>query len=184
MNSNYVLKLIAFAMVGLSFSAYSDDDKKEEKPKNQFTVDGAATPITSAAFIYDEDASISDVDGNPYYRHELALLPVTITIQGTLAKGTGNMIDLMINGSTIELAPGTYVFTGEEENAKALEVWAAYLEMNFNSTTNTRDESLFTSGELVISKSGETYTIDFEGTAGGKAVIAHYVGVLTSISGD
>jgi hypothetical protein len=178
----YSMKAVAIAIILLSMASCKDD--KDEKPANQFTVDGSAKAVKTALFIFDTQSSISDVDGQPYFRHELDLLTDGFTITGDDIDGVGSGLVLMINGSTINLDAGTYTFTGTEENPKAFELWEAYAYLDYNTDTGVGQELEFTAGKVTISKSGDIYTIDVEGTASGKAIKAHYTGAITAASGD
>lgn len=182
-NTRLMLSMIALAGTMVFVSACKDDDD-EKKPSNSFTYDGAKTNIKTALFIYDEDPSASPVTGADYYRHELVLMSDGFTISGDDISGTGNAIDLEINGGSRDLDPGTYNFTGTEEDAQPFEIWDAGIYLNFNTLTSAGTIHDFTAGKLIVSKSGDTYTIKVEGTANGKAIEGQYIGPITSTPED
>lgn len=155
------------------------DDEENAKAKNEFTVDGSATGVKQVAFAYDETAGEND-EGIAYYRNELVLLSDGFVIGGGDITGSGSGIILMLTGGTKDLDAGTYNFTGTEENPKPFEIWDATLYTSIATESEAFEFEDFTAGKLTVSKSGSTYTIDLDGTAGGKKVKAHFTGALIS----
>jgi hypothetical protein len=177
-NTRKFTSMIALAITMAFVSSCKDDD--ENKPSNSFTYDGTKTDIKSVLFMYDESPSASPVSGVDFYRHELDLLSDGFTISGDDISGTGNAIVLEINGGSVNLDEGTYNFTGTDDNAQPFEIWDAAIYLNFSTSTSTGTIHDFTAGKLIVSKSGDIYTIKVEGTANGKAIKGQYIGSITS----
>lgn len=173
---------VAMAMIAVTVFVVSCSDD-EGDPKNNFKIDGKVIGIKTALFSYDESPGLNEQE-EEYYRHELTLLSSGFTVSGTGISGSGDAISLSINGGTEDLDAGTYEFTGTEENPAPFQVWDAWVYLDIPVDGSPTEEYEFTSGELIISKSGSTYTIELTGVAGGKAVTAKYVGSVTSLPKD
>jgi hypothetical protein len=139
-----LLTLTLFAATAMFIFSCSGDDAT---PKSTFTFDGNTVTIQSADFYFDPISSESPVDGEPYHRHDIYLLA-----------GEGNFIELFISGATVNLDPGTYQFTGTEEDPKAYELWDGRVTYDGN-------EHIFEEATLTIAKSGSNFTIEFTATA-------------------
>ncbi len=172
---------LAMTAALLSLNACNDDDEKDAKVKNEFTVDGKATGLKSLFFFYDESAGTNEEE-ETYYRNEVAFISDGFTMVDGELVGKGSGIDLMVNGGQDVLEEGTYNFTGTEENPAPFQIWDGWLFLSIDTEAETSDEYGFTEAVMVVTKSASTYTIDLTGTAGGKKVKAHYTGAITSFS--
>lgn len=109
----------------------------------------------------------------------------TYTTQHPTGTGKGDVIILEITSPTTDLEPGTYTYVGSDNNNKPFDFWNSLILLDYSTTTtNTGEAYEFLTGKIVVTKSGDTYTIDFDGTValGGastsKPIKGHYVGKL------
>jgi hypothetical protein len=154
--SKLMVSIMAFVLAAGVLSSCGEDDKKDN---NYFKVDGTTVKIKTSVFNYDAVPSESPVTGEDYYRHWIFLLGDGFTVNtntGTIS-GSGNMVELAISGATINLDPGTYTFTGTEEDPQPFELWDGRVTYNGN-------EYIFEEATLTIAKSGNTFTIEFTAT--------------------
>lgn len=173
--------IIVLALVALVLPSC----KKEDKIPNQFTIDGSVKFLNSAVFFSNQTPSVDPADpfdSELYYHHVLTLLSEGFTLNGNVINGTGNALDLEINSPSINLEPGIYNFTSLSQNAKAFDFEEGRAFLNFSTQNSTGEILEFTpgeSGKVIVSKSGNTYTVDVEGIADGKIIKGHYSGALT-----
>jgi hypothetical protein len=167
----------------LSFSACKDDDKG---PANYFILDGSTQSLKTGLLTINSD-SRNDISGNTVYDHNITLLSDGFTVSGTgVPSGAGGFVNfIMANSSASELATGTYTYS-ESENTPAFGFYASSVFADYSTTTSTGQEYEILSGPITVAKSGDTYTVEFTGTAalsGGssKTTSVHFVGSLTVI---
>jgi hypothetical protein len=88
------------------------------------------------------------------------LLGPGFTVDGSTGSvtGEGDLITLGISGASANFDPGTYAFTGTEENPKAYELWDGRLDYD-------GDEFIFSEATLEISKDGDNYIVEFTAKA-------------------
>lgn len=152
------LALIFFATVCLM----SCNDDETTTPDNKLILGETSYKIGIGAFIKDETPNTDD-DGDNYHRNELVFLTDGLSITDDVSlTGTGNIVDLMINNVGTELQAGTYTWE-DEANEQPFDFWAGYITLNHGQENEI--EYVFTSGTLVITKSGTTYKATLEGTA-------------------
>ncbi|HTJ51839.1 MAG TPA: hypothetical protein VL443_20405 [Cyclobacteriaceae bacterium] len=169
--------MLAVALV-VAVSACKKDD---EKPSNNVTIDGTVKGLKSALFIYDATSSESPVDSKPYYRNELVLFSSGLTNSGDELTGKGDFLDLEINGGSQTLEEGTYTFTGTEENSQAFQIWEASAAIGYDISTQKGETYDFTSGAMVVTKSGDKYTIKVNAVAGSHVIVGTFTGSITSV---
>lgn len=151
------LALIFLVAVGLM--ACNDE---AASPDNKFIFGETTYKIGTGAFFKDITPN-TDGDGDTYHRNELVFLTegLTITEDVSLA-GSGSLVDLLINNTGTELQAGTYTWQSEA-NEQPFDFWAGYITLNYG--LESEIEYVFTSGTLVITKSGNNYKATLEGTA-------------------
>jgi hypothetical protein len=158
--------LLLFVAVGL-FSCKDDD--KAPAPDNKFTIGDNSYKIKTGIFFKDVEPN-SDDNGTDYYRNSISFLTDGISFTDVdgeeIATGEGDMVDLLINNEGRELKAGTYTWQSEE-NEQPFDLWSASVTLNWNGAGETEYD--FKSGTLVVAKSGDTFTITFEGIAVGDA---------------
>lgn len=160
LGKNFTLLLFA----SLILFSCKDDDGPGKTIDNNFSLGERNFDITSAGFVIDSDPG-TDGDGDEYYRNELFFSEgISLGTGGgePSPSGTGHYISLLINNEGQELEPGTYTWQSEE-NEQPFDLWAAYLTTDWHTETQTDYELV--SGTLTVTKSGNIYTIDFEGVA-------------------
>ncbi|RAW02356.1 hypothetical protein [Pseudochryseolinea flava] len=159
------LTVLTAAMSLLALSSCKDDDKKIAVD-NKLTANTETIKLTDAAFIWDTKAGTDD-DGNEYYRNELAFLSAGMQISANedgSPKLTGNatIMTLLINNDIQELQPGTYTWQGEEHE-QPFDLWDAYYYKNYDLESEQRYG--FSTAQLVVTKSGDSFTLVLSGTA-------------------
>ncbi|GIV37797.1 MAG: hypothetical protein KatS3mg032_2176 [Cyclobacteriaceae bacterium] len=173
-----LLKATTCLAFGILLSSCSKD---EEGIPNRLTINGT-NYVLSNGYI-SGNGVFEDDNGNrgSVYQVILATSGVTIT-DGDLA-GTGQLFYMaLFSPSTVELAAGTYAYDERFLEGNLLE--AAGADGNF--TTGVGSEYGITSGTVTISKSGNTWTFQFEGEAddgagGTIAISGSFSGPLTEI---
>lgn len=105
-----------------------------------------------------------------------------MSIEGTGIVGEGDVINLDVLSSTTDLEPGTYEYTGTEEGGVPFDLWDGSVYLDWN--TQDESELTITGGTMKVSKSGDTYTIDFDGVSGETTIKIHYTGTVTKILKD
>jgi hypothetical protein len=147
-------------------SSCSDDN--DPKSDNHFTLDEVKKSISSAVLFYDGAPMDNDVTGETFYRNDLILysgLKLVEEEDGEIELlGEGNAVVFQINTSSQELEEGTYTWTGTEENPAVFDFWDGAVYLSFNTETEGGEMWDFVDGEIQVSKSGDTYTIELIGT--------------------
>lgn len=159
--AKYSYALLLFAAVGL-FSC-SDDDKPTSN--NKISIGESTSKITKGVFLKDVEPGHDD-NNNEIYNNELAFLGEGVTVTTSngevVATAQGTIMSLLFRGEGRTLDAGTYTWQEEEHN-QAFDLWAAYLSIDWN--TETQIDYEFGSGTFVVTKSGNKYTVTFEGVA-------------------
>ena len=160
---NFFISAFAITLCVALSSCKSDDEKKA--PDNKFTLGLTSEKIIDGGFIMDESVAEDD-DGNTYHRNAV----VFVTEGGELTNNPisggvaftkkGSYVELYLNNKGQTLETGTYPFQ-TEENEQPFDFWFGILVLK----NNTEEEQAyrFISGNVVVSKSGSTYTIKVEG---------------------
>lgn len=174
-----VFNILLLAAAAVVFSSCKDDD--DDKASSSFTIDGVSTTLKGGALLYDGTPSESPVDGEDIYRHSIGLFGEGVTVEGSELAGSGNVIDFDVVSSSTDLEPGTYTYKASEENA-AFDLWDGAAHYDWN--TQEESEWAVTGGTLKVSKSGDTYTLDFDGVSDETVIKAHYTGTLTKVLKD
>jgi hypothetical protein len=148
-------------------TACKDDENKNKKISNHFSVDGTEKAVKVAVLFFDQTPSESPVTGEDYYRHELVIYSDGFTFSEVNKRisGTGDVIDFMVTGASPNLDPGTYTFTANEEDPQPFEVWDSSVYVNYSTATQQGEIYVFKTGTLKVEKDGEIFTLNFEGTA-------------------
>jgi hypothetical protein len=165
--TRFMKSLTVLAVVAVLITSCKDD--KEDGPSNNFTVEGSKKGLSFGMLAVDVDAATNNETGAVYYRHEIVLagdgFELDMSGGDPDLKGQGDGIALAIVSATQELEVGTFNFTGTEENPTPFDFWDGNVYINYNTTTDETDAVyIFTSGKITVAKSGDIYTIDFEGT--------------------
>lgn len=176
--------LLAVAVV---MASCGDDD---EGPSNYYVKDGSKKGLSSSAvWLYDENAGTSSAGADIYF-HDITLFSSGISINGTSATGKGDVITLMLSSGSTEIETGTHEFVGNDTDAEPNDFVAGYMDLDFDVSTQQGDEYEFESGKVTVAKSGDVYTVDFEGQATSSdlskkvQVSGHYSGTFTKIPKD
>jgi hypothetical protein len=176
--------LLAVAVV---LASCGDDD---EAPSSYYTLDGAKKTLASGVFFYDDSPGESK-SGKDIYFHQVVLVSAGINVTGTSATGTGDLVTLMLASGTTQLEIGTHSFVGSDTESEPKDFVYGDIAVGFNASSgNSTAEYDFTSGTVTVAKSGDIYTIDFEGKVAlenqtqTQTVSGHYSGTLTSILND
>lgn len=178
-----VLNILLLAAAAVVFSSCKDDD---DKASNEFKIDGASVSIKSAGLLYDPTPGESPKTGEDIYFHFVTFLSEGLTLtdegNGPFVSGEGDGLTFGLISSTTDLEPGKYEFTGTDDNAAPFDFFdgSGYYDLN----TNDESEFDITGGTVTVSKSGDTYTIDFDGVIDDTAVKLHYSGTLAKFVND
>ncbi len=174
-----LLKAAVCLAFGLLLSSCSKD---EEGIPNRLTINGTNYVLSNGYIagigVFEDD------NGNTgsVYAVLLASSGVTVTSDGDIG-GTGQLFYMaLFSPSTVELAAGTYTY--DEQFLEGTLIEAVGIDGNF--TTEVGTEYVITSGTVTISKSGNTWTFQFEGeaddgTGGTIAISGSFSGPLTEI---
>ncbi len=156
-----------FASAALLSSCSSDD--KDSKSNDFFTLDDSKKALSQGVLFYDANPTLNEQE-ELYYRNEILLFSDGLKTEEeedgeveVLGKGNAISIDIVSYSATLET--GTYVWTGEEEDPEEFEIWDAGAFVNFNTSTGTGARYSFTQFSLTVAKDGDTYTLEFSGTA-------------------
>jgi hypothetical protein len=163
----FVKSMLTLAVVALMITSCKDD--KEEGPASYFTLENEKNPLKLGALYVDPSSSTNSQTGAAYYRHDIVLagdgFEVDLSNGDAEIKGQGNAMALSIVSASQELEAGTFNFTGTEENPTPFDFWDGTVYMNYNTETEAHDAVYqFTAGKITVTKSGDIYTVDFEGT--------------------
>jgi hypothetical protein len=171
MKQKLQITLLLAALAISTFSCKKDD----EKPANKFTYDSKTYTLKSGTVDLDTD----DQDDDPLYYHDIILYS-GVTIDNHDFTGTGNVISFDIASATGSVEAGVYNYS-DASDYKAGDLTGLSVFINYNTTAQTGDKFELTAGKATITKSGETYTIDIEGTVNSKAVTVHFSGLLPTL---
>lgn len=179
MNKNLLkLSLYALTVVVLLSACSKDDDEKSTA--GYFKVDGKKTGLTSAVLLQDTRAGEGS-DGNPVYYHQAIFFPEGATYEST--SGVFSISSLLLSSGEDKLVDGTYVYTGNDD--KQFLIYDGYAALDVDITAQESGTYYeITEGEAVVSVSGDTYTIDFEGKSDGHTIVIHYVGEFITMPQD
>lgn len=176
--------LLAVAVV---MASCGDDD---EGPSSYYTLDGSKKTLASGIFFYDDSPGESK-SGKTIYYYQVTLVSAGINVNGTSSSGTGDLVTLMLASETTQLEIGSHSFVGDDTEAEPQDFVYGDIAVGFNASTgNATSEYDFESGTVTVAKSGDIYTIDFEGEVVVEnqtqkhTVSGHYSGTLTSILND
>lgn len=176
--------LLAVAVV---LASCGDDD---EGPSSYYTMDGSKKTLASGVFFYDNTPGESK-SGKDIYYHQVTLVSADINLVGASPSGTGDLVTLMLASGTTGLEIGSHSFVGSDSESEPKDFVYGDIAMGFNAATGDRtSEYDFESGTVTVAKSGDIYTIDFEGEVvlenqtQKHTVSGHYSGTLTSILND
>lgn len=168
--------LLATAVFG--FSSCSDDD---DGPSNNFTYDGTTRGIVGVGELIIDDSPGEGENGTDIYFHQLTLLSAELSANTKTISG----VNIGFTSHTSDVTAGTYTFTGSDNSGKDLELYYGTISIDYDLTTGDGKSYDFVTGTATVKVSGETYTIDAEGTAstdgtatGAKAFKIHYSGKL------
>jgi hypothetical protein len=174
-------------VVAVVLASCGDDD---EGPSSYYTLDGSKKTLASGVFFYDDSPGESN-SGKEIYYHQVILVSAGIDMTGTSATGTGDLVTLMLASGTTPLETGTHSFVGDDMEAEPKDFVYGDIAVGFNASSgNSTAKYDFTSGTVTVAKSGDIYTIDFEGKVVVEnqtqehTVTGHYSGPLTSILND
>ncbi len=176
--------LLAAAVV---LASCGDDD---DGPSSYYTLDGSKKGLASGVFFYDDSPGESK-SGKTIYYHQVTLVSGGININGSNSTGTGDLVSLMLASETKQLEIGSHSFVGDDSEAEPKDFVYGFIDVGFNASNGqSTSEYEFESGTVTVAKSGDTYTIDFEGQVilenetEKHPVTGHYSGPLTSILND
>lgn len=174
-------------VVAVVLASCGDDD---EGPSSYYTLDGSKKTMVSGVFFYDDSPGESK-SGKDIYFHQVVLVSAGINVTGTNPSGTGDLVTLMLASETTQLETGSHSFVGDDTESEPKDFVYGDIAVGFNASSgNSTALYDFTSGTVTVAKSGDIYTIDFEGKViGGNqtqehTVTGHYSGTLTSILND
>lgn len=177
----FTLRLLSMVAI-LALATLSSCKDDDESPSNFITFDGNTKALSSVLFLYGTEAN--EGSNGVFYRHELDLLGTGLSSNSNgEVSGKGDAIVLDLNGATTGLDAGTYAFVDNEVALSAVWNGTHYADVDASgSGGGTQTE--FTALTLKVAKSGDKYTIDLDGTAGGKAVKAHYEGTIITSTNE
>jgi hypothetical protein len=168
--------LIVFCTLAI-FSCSKDED--EAKPNNNITYDGKSYVIATGVF--DLDATVDNFNSANGYYQDIILVDNNFTVSNGGFSGTGNAVSISLISATAEIEAGTYNFQSVEAQYKPGDFTAGAVFVNFSMSSGTGGRYQFTDGKVVVTKSGDTYTVTIDGTADGKEVKASFTGKVTTI---
>lgn len=177
--------LLLFATISI-VSCKDDDEPSKAAPDNKFTIGDNVSKIATGYFIKDLSVGHDDNE-NAYYRNSLFFITegiTTTTVEGeTEALGEGDLLELQINNAGQELQVGTYTWQSEE-NEQPFDLWSAQAHLGWKRADgDAGTEFNFQSGNVVVAKSGDVWTITFEGVAVGDANHDEILDAPVNVSG-
>lgn len=177
MKNNLLKLFVGVFALAFMFAACKKDDDAELK--NRITYDGQSYDLVKG-YICDLTTIIKATG----YQHAIFLASKNI-VMPTYAPpmGTGNWAGFWISSSSdSEIVPGTYTFAGigSEEFTFHGEIM---LESSYSMSKSLPNTDI-TGGTIEISRNGDIYEFNFQGTiGGGQPVKAYYKGhVITLIN--
>jgi hypothetical protein len=173
-----ITNLFLFAATVLFITSCKSDDKE---PANAFAYDGKTYTLKQA--YKDSDSDPQNIGGHDVYDLQFVLASDGITVDDAGDfHGTGNAITFEIFTSANDIVAGTYSFIENESDAAALKFYDESVYINYNVDQNTGEtHDAGTVGQIKVSKSGDTYTIDIAATIEGKSVKGHYKGKIITV---
>jgi hypothetical protein len=180
-NSRWLVMMLA----SVSMFVLSCKDDEEAAKNNAFTYDGKSELKVKSAVAYIESAGFSNPGSTTkLYYSDIALLGEDFTLESDGdVTGVGDAILFRIVTSSTEIASGTYSLNLNGNSYKASDLVGAVLFFNYNPDTETGEQlEESTTGKLTIGKSGDTYTIEYEGVVNGKPAKAYYKGSITTFA--
>jgi hypothetical protein len=170
------MRMSMVAIVVLLAASACKKDEVAVAPTNTFTIKGATKTIKGVSFLY-SSASVTSGTGKTYYVHDLILYTDGFTVSnGLLTGGKGDAVGFTVYGSSKNLDAGTYTLNNTKANFEPLQMYGSAF-LNYDLIAKTGDESMFTATSLVVTKSGDTYTI--KGTDAASATVLQYTGLVT-----
>lgn len=167
MKTNVTMKMLAFAMLLISFASCKDDD---DSPKNNYTVDGSTKTIKAGYLLYDNHASTNSETGDLYYLHDIVFITDRLRLDMSNGndvfdlQGTGNALSLVIVSATKDLEAGTFNFSTREPSETPFDFKSGSLFVNVDAAANWADALyIFTEGKITVDKIGDAFKIDVEG---------------------
>jgi hypothetical protein len=164
---SFVLLLCFIATILLSCS---EDDLD---PYNRFAYNNKTYQI-ERAYLY-LDSKGWQTNGVVTYEHSLSFLN-GLTVSDSELRGKGSLIRMILISSTPDLEPGEYVYMGTQPQWNAGVFYDAAVYIDFNAEALTGDIFSIHSGKVIISKSGNSYTIEFQGSANSSPFYGRYSG--------
>jgi hypothetical protein len=170
-------RLLTVLLIAITLSVLSCT-KEEDQSKNYFNYDGKNYGLAAGYGFYDQD---TDTDP-PAYFHEVVLVGRGITVTENDFAGTGNLIAFTIGSASQTVEPGTYHYNLVEGSFKAGDLVSGLVGFNVNTEDYTGIVHFFSDGKVVVTRSGDTYTLDVDVVADGKPLKVHFVGPLPTFS--
>ncbi|MFT5926202.1 MAG: hypothetical protein ACI9WL_000947 [Rubritalea sp.] len=176
---NFKLITLIFIIVLGTFttSCDNDDDAAAAVPVaivNEFTYEGTSYNLSQGIL---EDYGDN---GNGSYDFDISLFSddFTIDLVNDEITGRGEAVYLDLNSDNMaDLSDGTYVFDINRD-AFVISVAGIFLDYDIQAQNGTAVQA--SSGEVILTKSGDEYTISFDlSTATGDAIIGQYKGTLS-----
>jgi hypothetical protein len=184
MKRNFLHSLL-FAAAVITLASCGDDD---DGPSNNFSYNGTSKGVTTGEIYLDEDGET--VNGKTVYFHNISLSNIEGASQSNPLAGKFSGIEFSLSSFSKTVTAGKYTFSGSTQTGKELEITdgSVYMDMTFENIDES-SISEFVSGTATVAVSGDTYTIDAEGTAAidgeaanAKAFKIHYSGKLESMN--
>jgi hypothetical protein len=173
---NFKLITLIFIIVLGTFTTSCDNDDDAVAPAaivNEFTYDGTTYSLSQGILEYYGD------NGNGSYDFDISLFSdgFTIDLVNGEFTGRGDGVYLDLNSDNMaDLSDGTYIF---DINRDAYVISAAGIYIDFDAQSQTGTPITASSGEVILTKSGDEYTVNFDlFTASGAAVTGQYTGTL------
>lgn len=169
---NFFMMAIVFLAFASStmFVSCGDDDDDENEKTNYFMLGEMEGDLDKGHLEY--YGMWEEGEG---YNFDIILVSSSIDFDSETGVGDFAYFELFSESAT-ELKPGTYTFN-ETYQAYTFDEGNFGIDFNIDSEEN-QDTGEMSNGSVEISKSGDTYTIEFSGIASGKTVKGHYSGTL------
>jgi hypothetical protein len=189
------LNILLVAVAAATFFASCDEAHEESLAKTSavssttaaggsITIENNSENTTAGIFQFAATPESQLSERESVFRHELGLLTNGFTTsyddtEGLIVNGSGSSIWLQLYSKSKNLEEGVYTFTGSQDHGKPFDFW-------YGAVDSENKNYLFTEGQVIVSRTGDTYSITVEGkitTAGSseiKSIQGSYSGALST----
>lgn len=169
--------MMAFGPLFIGLSSCSDDDNNE--PAGKFTLDGTSHNLSKA---YGGINFIDEVGDDTYYDWSIILVSSGISYdndeEGFVGTGEAVILWISVLNDDTFIPPGNYKYSDDTGDCDGI-----YVDFNVETLDGEAYEDA-DDASITISKSGNTYTINFTITLEDETVVTgSYKGSITELEG-